>query len=245
MIIIGSTALKHHFEDYLRKPKDLDIVVRDGSKYQKEEGVEYLSNPILLKYEKGKYISPNMLLTLKLSHMFWDFNWDKHIYDVQFLLNKGCRYDIAILREFRAYWEQVLPKVKRSDLEQGKEEFFTNNVNEDVDQHDYLHTLINPIPMYTKLLKDGCEVELDENKWYNLSFEDKCEVVREETYVMAFERYKRTPYYQAYNRQLKVNIQKHFPEYIALFAIENYIKLEKPKCNYKQIIENGLTAYEF
>ncbi len=237
-LIIGSTAIKHYYPDFPREPKDIDIAVLDKQKRNGE--TEYLENPVIFKYQDSGYLKPDLLLSLKISHLFWDINWDKHLYDVQFLLGKGCKYDLNLIYELRSFWDSFLPKIRRSRLEMNKEDFFTNNVNEDVEQHDYLHTLLEKEPAYTKLLKEGCEVELDENKWYNLSFEERCDVVFEETAVMAFERYKTTDYRIAYKRQLKDNIIKHFPFYIAIFAIQNYRNLEKPKYNFKIKIENEL-----
>lgn len=79
-LIIGSEALKHHFpSDYPREPKDLDIVVESLEGLEKKKGVEYLENPIILNYQSSGYIQPALLLTLKMSHMFWDFRWKKHI----------------------------------------------------------------------------------------------------------------------------------------------------------------------
>jgi hypothetical protein len=238
MLIIGSTALKHYFSDFPREPKDLDYAVTKERK--NKEGIEYLYNPIITKYQYEGYLKPELLLSLKISHLFFNLNWEKHLYDVQFLLNKGVKYDIKIVDELFKFWEEYLPKVRRSQLEMNKESFFTNAVNEDTEQHDYLHTLINPIPMYTLLLKDGAEVELDETKWDKLTFEQKCDVVFEETAVMAYERYSKLHYRKAYTIQLKDNIIKHFPRYIALFAIENYPKLEKPKFNYIEQIKSKL-----
>ena len=237
-LIIGSTAIRHYFPDFNRNPKDIDVAVlkdkpREGNK-------EFLVNPVILKYQESGYLEPNLLLSLKISHLFWDINWDKHLYDVQFLLSKGCKYDLGLIQELRIFWDSYLPKVRRSRLEMNKEDFFTNNVNEDVEQHDYLHTLLADIPAYTKLLREGCEVELDENKWHALSLEEKCDVVFEETAVMAFERYKTVDYRVAYKRQLKDNIIKHFPFYITIWSIENYKNLEKPKFNFKIKIENEL-----
>ena len=223
-LIIGSTAIRYYFPDFNRNPKDIDVAVlkdkpREGNK-------EFLVNPVILKYQESGYLEPNLLLSLKISHLFWDINWDKHLYDVQFLLSKGCKYDLGLIQELRIFWDSYLPKVRRSRLEMNKEDFFTNNVNEDVEQHDYLHTLLADIPAYTKLLREGCEVELDENKWHALSLEEKCDVVFEETAVMAFERYKIVDYRVAYKRQLKDNIIKHFPFYITIWSIENYKNLE-------------------
>lgn len=238
-MVIGSTAIRYYYADFPREPDDIDVAIYSGNN-KRENNTEYLVNPIILKYQKEGYLSPDLMLSLKVSHLFWDNSWDKHMFDVQFLLKKEHKVDYEIYSELRTYWEITLPKIKRSDLEMSKEQFFTNMVNNDTNQHDYYHTLLEDIPAYTLLLKEDCEVELDENKWNRLSFDKKCNVVFEETAVMAFERYKKTHYKVAYLKQLKDNIIKHFPEYIALFAIENYIKLQKPKYNFKTKIENGL-----
>lgn len=141
------------------------------------------------------------------------------MWDAQFLLDKGHVLIKPLFDDLVSFWKEYLPKIRRSNLAMTKEDFFNNAVNEDTDQHDYLHTLLNPIPMYTELLKDGSEVELDPNKWTALADQGKDMVVFEETAVMAFERYPRLYYKAAYARQLKDNIIKHFPEYIALYAI--------------------------
>lgn len=224
-LIIGSTALKHHFPNFKRQPKDLDIAV---SEERKNEGnTEYLYNPVILKYQDKGYLNPSLLLTLKISHLFWETNWDKHMFDTQFLLREGIKYDEIILLELKAFWEEYLPKIRRSNLDQGKGEFFTNNINADEHEHDFLHTQINSVPMYTRILKEDCEVELDQEKWNCLSKSDKLLVVREEVEVMAAERYPDIHASIAHSRQLKVCIRKHFPHYISLFAIENFIELLK------------------
>jgi len=244
MLIIGSTAIKHHYPDFNRVPKDIDVIGRDlGNDTDVNLGdkkIEYLENPIILKYQSSGYLNPSLLLTLKISHLFWDINWFKHMFDVQFLLGKGNVYDIGIIDELREYWTEVHPKIKRSNLVLSKEEFFTNNINKDTEQHDYFHVLLNPIPMYTLLLKDGSEVELDENKWDGLTFDQKHDVVFEETSVMAFERYKTGHYREAYKLQMKDNIIKHFPKYISMFVIDNYKKINQPKLNYRELINKKL-----
>lgn len=238
-IIIGSTAMKHHFSDFHREPKDLDYAVLDASKFKSSKEVEYLENPILFKYTSDQYLSPDMLLTLKVSHLFWDINWDKHMFDIQFLFKKGCKIQMNLFNDLLAYWKETKEKVYRSNLAMTKEDFFTNAINYDENEHDDLHLILNPVPMYTRLLADGAEVELDERKFHPMSFEDKCAVVFEETAVMAFERFKKTNYNVAYTKMLKKCIMQHFPIYIALFAIENYIELHKPKFNFIKYINDG------
>lgn len=240
MLIIGSTSIKHYYPDFTREPKDLDIAVPTEKGYKNMNGIEYLYNPIIFKYQQGGHLKPNLLLSLKISHMFHDINWFKHMYDIQFLLDKGVEYDIELIEELKIFWLDIHKKIKRSNLVTNKSEFFDNAINEDIDQHDHIHTLINPIPMYTLLLKDGADVELDESKFHKLTYEQKCDVVYEETAVMAWERYKLNHWREAYKIQLKDNIIKHFPSYIAMFAIENYKDLEKPKENYRQLINDKI-----
>lgn len=235
-ILIGSTAIKHWFPDFPREPKDIDYAVNVETK-SGEKGIEYLYNPVLCENTISVVLVPDLLLTLKVSHLFWDYEWNKHMFDVQFLLDKGCTIDQDLLNKLIPFWEEYLPKVRRSNLAQSKDEFFTNAVNEDVHEHDNLHLALHPTPAYIQLLKDGSEVELDEAKWYNLPYEEKCRVCTEETMVMSTERYEgKLKFRSAYLVQFKDNIIKHFPKYIALFAIKNYKKLYLPKFNYYELI---------
>lgn len=238
MIIIGSVAIKHWYPDFNRVPKDIDFAV-DSKRSSGKREVEYLYNPVICERFLGEEVlDANALLTLKMSHLFWDINWDKHMFDVQFLLGKGCTFDLELLGELRKFWENYLPRVRRSRLETTKEEFFTNSVNDGVDEHDNLHKLLAEIPAYTKILRG--EVEVCPQKFKKLTFKEKCEVVQEEAMVMAFERYLDIYYKASYKRQLKDNIIKHYPEFIALFAIENYRELLTPSFNFKIKIEDGL-----
>jgi hypothetical protein len=249
MLIIGSTAIKHWYPDFKREPKDVDYAVNDKIGYKSQHDIEYLENPILYKEEYkdywkldggNYYLSPVGLLTLKMSHLFWDINWPKHMFDTQFLLDKVGVYDEELFYDLLEFWKEYHPKVRRSNLVMSKEDFFTNAINYNEHEHDHLHTLINPVPMYTRLLKDGKDVELDEDKFHLLSFEEKLEVVREEVYIMAYERFKNMHHIPAYKKMLDKFIMLHAPTYMALFAIENYKMLLKPKFNYIKQIEDGL-----
>lgn len=237
-ILIGSECLNYWYPDFPRIPKDIDYAVDEECK--SGFGVEYLYNPVLFKYTSFAEdmsvttLEAGLLLSLKISHLFWNINWDKHMWDIQFLLSKGCQYNIEYIKEQIEFWNKYLPKVHRSDLKMTKDSFFNNAVNKDTNEHDLLHAKLVEYPAYKKLLKDGCDVELDESKWEYLTFEEKCDVVYEETSVMAFERYDPKLYWKAaFNRQLKDNIIKHFPFFIALFAIENYKIISNPKLNYQ------------
>ena len=245
MILIGSSAIKNWYPDFKREPKDIDFIVnKQEIKNVKGGNVEFLENPIfssMWRYQGLRVLSPDHLCTLKASHLCWNINWDKHMFDLQFLLKKGCLIEEDLFWELYEYWNTVHSKNKRSDLKMSKEEFFTNAINYDTAQHDDLHKIINPVPIYTKVLKDGAEVELDENKFYSLSHEEKLDFVREECYIMAFERYKHLDYRIAYNMMLKKFIISHVPKFALVFTLKNYIELQnKPKFNFIKQIENGI-----
>ena len=251
MIIIGSTAIKKHFPDFPREPKDLDYVLFEYQRFDvmPVKGIEYLHNKVLsdLYHKSGssdipekQLIDKDHLCTLKASHLCWDINWEKHMFDLQFLLKKGCKIDKDLFFKLYNFWNEYHSKNKRSDLKMSKDEFFTNAINYDIMEHDDLHLLINPVPTYTKVLKDGCEVELDEKKFYALSFEEKLDFVREEVYVMAYERWKHVDFRMAYSRMLKKFIMNHAPTFSLIFIFENYIELHKPKINFIQTINKQL-----
>jgi len=52
MIIIGSSAIKHHYPDFNREPKDIDVVKTSLNEELPlfDKRVEILTNPVLVKY---------------------------------------------------------------------------------------------------------------------------------------------------------------------------------------------------
>ena len=242
-VIIGSTAMKHWFPDYPREPDDLDYAVsRENIKsvvITDDIRIENLYNPIITGIEDGVYLRPEYLLTLKMSHLFWNINWEKHMFHVQYLLGKGIKYNKDLFYELYYFWNDYHSKNKRSDLKMSKEDFFNNAINGEID-HDYIHTLINPSPVYKKTLKEGKEVETEESKFYDLTFQEKLDIVREEVMVMAWERYAHRGYKTAYSMMLKKFIIGHAPMYMALFIIENFITLHKAEFNFIEKINKQL-----
>jgi len=155
LVLIGSEALKRRFPDFAREPEDMDIATTDKSStvFLGEAKYDYLHNPILCaRYEdsgcclRGYGIAtPEELLTLKMSHIFWeDAAFDKTMWDIQFLLSKGVEYDPELYDELYAFWPTQRGEIKKSDLTLDKKEFFKNAINYDEHEHDFLHTLINP-----------------------------------------------------------------------------------------------------
>lgn len=238
MILIGSSAIKEWFPDFPREPKDKDYIGKGTSTKE----IEYHPNPVIEEYYKYHSISmlfPNDLYTLKISHMFWNINWEKHMFDIQFLKKKGCILNKDLFYQLYEFFNEYHGKNKRSDLKMSADKFFDNAVKCEY-EHDYIHTLLNPTPTFNKILKDGEEVDVSEEKFNLLSHKEKCNLVEEEVMVMAWERYKHLDFRVAYTHMLKKFIISHAPIWEALFIIENYIELHKPKFNYFKTIENGL-----
>ena len=247
MILIGGSAIRHWFPSFDREPKDIDYIVDDNENYQNTRIIEHLKNPIISELYKGTgktIIEPNDLYTLKASHLCWDLSWEKHMWDLQFLLKNGCTINPVLFFELYQYWNTYHTKNKRSDLKMTKEDFFDNAINYNENQHDDLHLLINPIPVYTLVLKDECEVELDENKFNNLSHEQKMNFVREEVMVMAYERYRSKNFRVAYSKMLKKFIINHAPLFSLLFILTNYIELNKCPFNFINKINEHNTKPE-
>ncbi len=245
MVVIGSTALRYWFPDFKREPKDRDFLLigsETGYDYVAPYRAEFLRNPVLEKWviKEEKYPSPSLLYTLKASHLSWNINWEKHMFDFQFMKNKGCVLNEELFWQLYEHWSVVHGQNKRSDLKMSKEDFFDNNINYDSLEHDKIHLLLNPDPIYSRILKDHKEVELDHNKWDDLSHEDQLNMIREEVMVMAWERYKNIDYRIAYHKMLKKFIISHCPLFALIFTIENYVELHKPKFNFYKTINDGI-----
>jgi hypothetical protein len=258
-LIGGSVALNYLLPDNKenRKPKDIDVFIYDNiteedKKEIKEylfnlfniEKIEFLVNPILLDYysNKSTIISLDDLYTLKVSHLFWDINWEKHMYDSVRLNKLGCVLNEELFNKLYGFWlnyhnfDSKL-KVKRSNLNMKLDDFFDNNIKCEI-KHDDIHEIINPNPIYKKIIVQEGYASTDEDKWNNLGFEDKIKLIQEETMVMAYERLNNRYYKAAYNWQLKQLILKHLPFCEAKFAIINYKELVNCPFDYVKLINN-------
>src|SRR5678816_3179355 len=92
-VIVGSTAIKHHFPDFPREPKDLDRFDSYGD--DPGPAVDSYSHPTLDGWIGGwdRIATPDELYTVKLSHVFWELkngSWEKHVFDMRFLKRRGA-----------------------------------------------------------------------------------------------------------------------------------------------------------
>jgi hypothetical protein len=238
--LIGSQAIKNIFPDFSREPKDFDYLVQTKQPTLRQEGLieEYHVNQPLYNYISKNGINADVLFTLKVSHIFWDIFWSKHMFDIVFLKEHGAKLIKPLFYELYDYWNQIHGKNHRSDLSMTGDDFFDNALTKY--DHDVLHTYITPTPTYFKVLKDGADVDVSEEKFNKLSFEEKISLTREEVYVMAFERLFNRDYRVAYNWMLKKFIMNHAPMWQALFIIENYRIIQKCPINYVEIIQEHM-----
>ena len=237
-MIIGSTALKYYFPDFKREPKDLDIIdkiqnyIINGS-----VKIERLTNPILIDYYNDRcptYIGLNELYTLKISHSFWELengSWDKHIFDIQFMKENGCKLIQSLFYDLYNYWNKIHGENKRSNLEMTSKDFFNNALKFPI-PHDDLHYILikheyfnQKKPTFDKILKDGEEVAVDEQKFNLLTEKEKYNLVVEEVMCMAMERYNKDYYKTAFSKMLKKFIISHAPMWEALWIIQNHKEL--------------------
>lgn len=241
-VLIGGKALAKVIPAW--NYNDIDYAVDKRCKSQ-NPAIDYLYNPIITdRYDDGDTISMVDLYTLKMSHLLgWDINTDKHLYHLDIISGGFIQYDEELLHKLYQFWITEHGPNKRSNLNMTSSEFFSNKVGYHI-PHDDLHEMLikHPYfegqtkPTYTKILEDNQEVLVSEEKFLDLSFDEKVNLVKEEVMVMAMERNYHHNYQANYNIMLKKFFRSHAPLWEAIFILDNY---EHMKCpfNYKKHLE--------
>lgn len=257
MLLIGSKRLKQLYPDFNRDPKDEDWAVNDST-LKGSKAVEFLYNPVLIKYCEDnnlKEVTGDILYTLKLSHTVgWRLennSWDKHVWDITFLKNKGCNIIFPLFYDLYKFWATVHGENKRSNLELSAKDFFNNVVGYPI-EHDYLHLLLikHPYfegqsePTYKKILIGEVDVCMD--KFKELTEKEKFNVVFEEVGVMALERFEKFGFRRAYKLMLDKFIISHAKLPEAIWILENYKLISRPPFNYIEHLNKEIknTVYE-
>lgn len=263
-MVIGSTALKKHFSDLNRVPKDVDYI-NEGYQFPltsifhfKDKKIEKLDNPVLIEYYKGKgeippFIGKDELYTLKISHSFWNLengSWRKHIWDINFMKNKGCKFIKPLFDDLFNYWSELHGPRKSSDLDMSAADFFNNAITFPVG-HDRIHELLieHPYfegqsqPTYAMILKEGAEVDVCMDKFEKLTEKQKFNVTFEEVANMALERNFHSDYRVSYDRMLKKFITSHCKIEQGIWIIQNHRELLKIPFNYVEFLNNKIKEY--
>ena len=201
-LVIGSTALWNLGLDY-RTPTDLDMFTPDsgeaGSRWWHDSfgpvgNFDRFWHPALkdwLPEGTDRYASLDELYTIKVSHAQWDLKnntWNKHVYDIVQLKRAGAKLDLDLHKLLYGVWEETHGK-KVMDLDQDKRDFFDDAVRRTYD-HDSLHDSVayGERPIYTEVLKDGAEVDIDMKKMRALPLPRFVALIKEEIFVTALER---------------------------------------------------------
>lgn len=239
LIVIGSTATYHHFPE-ARKPKDFDLFSdhRDVDDYDSD----IFWHPDLKDWfgEDRRPATPDELYTIKVSHSYWELDngsWGKHIYDILFLKERGCRLLPELHDLLYKIWERKHGK-KKVNLTMESDTFFKDAVQRVYD-HDSIHDSVAyfDAPMYTKVLKGGASVQMDMKAVWALPFDDQVRLFREEVYATALERilvpknYNFSPG-RAYTWALRRTVTSLTKGRSALFIVDNIDTFRKPDVDY-------------
>ena len=226
-LIYGSTAIKYWYSDF-REPRDLDIITNR----EKIKGIEcYWMKEFeyLTENKDTRYVDPNSLLTIKMSHLSWDINWDKHMHDVIFLKNKGCTIDLKFYKKLITAWERVHWK-KKVNLNTINKNFFQKKITRRFD-HDWLHEQVAfyKRPLHESIREDLNSPQCSEKLFSLLSHQKKIKVALEELYVLTLERFifidKPQSFKFAKTKMLKQMITSTTKGWFNLFLKDNCIEL--------------------
>lgn len=223
MKLIGSAALKHHYPQFNRVPKDQDYAVadQDWAKKHTTKTTEYLYNPVLCEWSTESIASPTELLSLKMSHLFWDINWSKHMWDTQFLLKQKVEPDLQLTKQLYQFWKKHHSNRKLL-FDLPKEQFFTNAIRCPV-SHDRLHHLLNPKPLYKQILQHPDGVKADPLKMAALTDQQRFDLLLEELQVMGYERFGHWDHHRAMHHMFKLYLVKHAPFDVGIMMITHYL----------------------
>ena len=219
MYLFGSHLIKKYFDDF-RKTNDIDWVTNDESEIKKsivgEEEYYYIP------FSPDREMTPDEIYTVKVSHAIYDIHWKKTMSDIRFLQIKGCKVIPDFLTKLREYWVTIHGDQKRTDFEVKPGKLFEDKVRRKIN-HDDMHQLLNPNPTYKKII-NGEEVTPIPEKFLSLSDNDKKELMFEEAFVIAIERFSNRPDKVAYHFSQQALVTRLHPVWLADFIILNWNK---------------------
>lgn len=245
-VMIGSTAMLHRGVRPIRPPKDVDHFSK--IKFDRK-GWESFYHPKLEEWawagtRKGELnvgvATLDELYTIKLSHSYWvlkNGSWDKHIYDMQLMKKYGAKLILPLHDLLYEVWEDTYGK-KSVNFNQSADTFFKDAVTRKYD-HDSVHESIayGDEPMFNKILTKPGGVKVSEKKFNALTFEEKCQLLREEVYATALERLIIPNNYHynqnvAYYRALKMLVTSQSKGWFPRWVLDNFTEVRIPDVNY-------------
>jgi len=140
------------------------------------------------------FASPEILYSLKKSHIHFPVKFHKHIGDFVFLDTHFGGQDrlSEITRLNFAETESRLGKLRTPKLNKSVKRFFDQSKSKVVSYfvHDDIHRAVAHYgePLYLRMQRDRTMARCERDLWELFSHEDKCRCVLEEAYVIALER---------------------------------------------------------
>ena len=235
----GSALIRDLFSGRFRTPNDLDFITNDYDEYiyQKtnhkinasEQRIEYHYIP----FAPDREMTLSELYSIKCSHALRDIHWKKTMSDIRYFQLNNIELDVDFYEKLKVYWNDIHGLQRRTNFEgMTVDTFFLANVKREI-PHDLIHELVLPegsIPAYKKIVTD---VEPDKNNFFNLEIQDKFNILMEEAYVIAIERYiSKFPLYNSYFLAQRDLITRLHPEWLSEFAIQHWNEIFKIQYNY-------------
>ena len=173
-IVVGSSALKEYFPEF-REPKDHDVLMDEPDGVFPAGRVDsyQVKTFKVADYFDQELPSIDQLYTLKVSHIFWDNKFDKHLSDIRFLQRKGARLIEPLYEALYKEWE-LLYGQKKAKLNVSADDFFQSTVKRIYD-HDSIHQSVAYYdkPLFNKILKDGQDVMVSKDKFLAMTHQEK------------------------------------------------------------------------
>jgi hypothetical protein len=192
---------------------------------------------------------PEVLYLIKRSHIYWPVHWQKNIADMHALKANSFQVDI---NKWDAFYAARLAENEakfgprfQAKLNQPNEQFFAKSersLNRQF-EHDELHEIVKYYerPLYEEFKDDISKAIMSFARFYNSDHEKKLRCVREETMVIALERYvitgKETDQVKAYQRALQRICTNLTSGWFREFAIDNWNELKTPDVDYVILFE--------
>jgi hypothetical protein len=204
-----------------------------------------------------RFASPEVILSLKKSHIHFPIKFDKHITDYCLLINhfNGVDKLSDITKLNFKETEMRVGKLRTPSLNKSTKEFFgqSDGYVQTFFVHDDIHRVMAHYdkPLYERMQKDPTLAKCEKDMWNEFTFEDKCKCVLEEAYVIALERKilpsmfggkKWVSSEEAINWSLMRVCTTLCSGWFRQFATDNYLKI-KEYIN-KDYVEKFLTDYQ-
>lgn len=198
-MLIGSRALAFHIPEYPLSPDaDYDIIGEGEHALDKlfnEQAVALYNDP------RTEVCSLKGLMLIKRSHLWRDWQWDKHIVQYYHWIKKYCtdkkqrslpltKEDLEFLKKRTKLTQEAYGDFTPS-LDKSPKDFFDDYVTKIYD-HDFLHELVafENKPLYLSLQKDPkATVFCSKSLWNTLTPIQQNRCVAEEAFVIALERF--------------------------------------------------------